>query len=150
MSQCSVCEHPQRGKIDGRLAVNDSIPRLAQFYDLDTRLLHVHKREHVTQLAPALLSRPHATLADLEWIEDECRAAVILLKGEPRMNYQSLALMLSEMRRCKETAVKLAKELHLMMGGGMPAEWEELREKILKALEPFPAAMEAVLTAIDN
>ena len=150
MTTCSICEHPRRRLIDGRLAMNDSVQRLAVLYELDHRALDAHKRNHITELAPVLLSRPNDTLADMEAMEAEVWQCLELVKQDKeKAHAKDIAMLIGELRQLKLAQLKIKQELRLTAQGEMPAEWEAIRDKILDSLAAHPLALEAVLKALE-
>lgn len=57
---------------------------------------------------------------------------------------------LGQVIRVQEAQAKIRAEMRAKGGGRMPVEWERVKERIIKALESHPAALAAVLEALDE
>ena len=151
--RCTVCDHDERHAINVALVQRDSYRNIAERYGLSVGALSRHTKEHLPKLlvkakdavevaeADSLLARIEAlqikTLAALEAVEEE-RKYPVLLGGvrEARANLELIGRVTKEL--------EATPTLHIPLN----PEWVELRTVIVTALEPHPAARDAVVRAI--
>jgi len=152
---CTVCKHPKRDEIDRLLAPTDAnfaaISR--QFAGLSEDALKRHKESHISKLLSKAEDIKEAAKADnlLEDIKSlREKATIILEKAEKAGDLKTALLGIREARGCIELLAKV--EGQLKDGPQITIinnpEWVELRTVIIKALEPYQDAREAVLHAI--
>jgi hypothetical protein len=152
---CTICQHPKRDEIDRLLAPTDAnfaaISR--QFAGISEDALKRHKESHISKLLSKAEDIKEVVKAD-NLLEDIKRlrekATSILEKAEKAGDLKTALLGIREARGCIELLAKV--EGQLKDGPQITIinnpEWVELRTVIISALEPFPAARQAVIDAI--
>ena len=152
---CTVCGHPQREEINSLLAPTDAnfaaISR--QFAGISEDALKRHKESHI---AAALVNaegikevaEANTLLADIRSLRE--KATTILEKAEKAGDLKTALLGIREARGCIELLAKVEGQLddRPQINILVNPQWVELRTLIIKALEPYPAAKEAVVHAI--
>jgi hypothetical protein len=152
---CTICAHPERAAIDKALVENDSLRAVAKCFGRSTAAMFRHKTDHL----PAALVKAqdaHAVAqADdlLAQVRDLQRRSLDILKkaedagdlrvalaaiGQARGNLELLARLLGELQD-QQVAVQVLVT---------SPDWLRLRAAIMAALEPYPAACQAVAEAI--
>lgn len=156
---CAACTHDEREDIDVRLAQGDSFVTISAMFGVARAVLEAHKKDHLRQVAVRIRSDPSSILLDLEraeraaWtvvamaegIMDSEKEGVYLRKPDPSLMLKALA----EVRESKVSQVKMAKELAMFQKDVVTRQkFNEMVEAVLKALEAFPEAHEAVEAAL--
>ena len=153
--RCTVCDHDEHHAINVALVQRDSYRNIAERYGLSVSALSRHTKEHLPKLlvkardavevaeADSLLARIEAlqskTIDALEAVEEERNYPVLLgAVREARANLELIG------RVTKELEATPTLNIHLN------PEWVELRTVIVTALEPHPAARDAVVRAIEG
>lgn len=152
---CTVCHHPQREAIDMALLVgvpvrdvaSRAVPRLSKSAvqrhkaHIATTLTHAHAAAEALR-ADDLLAQVRdlqsRALTILERAEEagDLRTALQAIR-EARGNLELLARMLGELQEGTEVNVLVA------------PEWVAVRQVVVEALGPYPAARQAVVTALE-
>src|SRR5665213_547644 len=154
---CAACSHDEREDIDVRLAQGDSFVTLAAMFGVARAVLEVHKKDHLRRVAVRIRSDPSSILLDLERAEHCAWTVVTMAEGvqaqdgewlkEPNPNLMLKAL--AEVRESKVSQVRMAKELAMFQKDVVTRQkFNEMVEAVLKALEGFPEAHEAVEAAL--
>ena len=150
---CSICSHSERLEIDRLLLGGEPYRNIAERFKLSIGSISRHRDAHIA-----------ADLIKSHEIQEATRADSLLQKTEEE------AAFVREMRDCAkaegdiELALKAVDralkciELYAKVQGliqdqpqiniTLKAEWIELRTLIVKALEPYPEAKQAVVDAL--
>ena len=153
---CTVCSHKDVDEINRLLLSGTSFRDIAGQFDLSKTALARHKESHI----PELLSKSSDLKAEVESIQGnqtlvevrelKVKALDILGKAERAGDLKTALLGIREARSCLELCMKA--EGQIKDGPQITIinnpEWVELRTVIIGALEPFPAARQAVIDAI--
>ena len=153
---CTVCSHKDLDEINRLLLCSDSYRDIARQFGLSKDALARHKESHI----PELLSKSSDLKAEVESIQGnqtlvevrelKVKALDILGKAERAGDLKTALLGIREARSCLELCMKA--EGQIKDGPQITIinnpEWVELRTVIIGALEPFPAARQAVIDAI--
>ncbi|MGA2412300.1 MAG: hypothetical protein ABSG46_18190 [Candidatus Binataceae bacterium] len=155
---CPICNHADRTDIETRLSAGEGHRVLAAMFMVPVNSIARHQKEHSAQVAVQIVTSPSRTLLDLERVELDAWVVVKMAKeGVFDQHGKMIAapdakLMLAgldQVRKTKETQVKLAKELAMFKAGMVPREaFDRLTSLIQVALEPFPEALRAVQEAM--
>ncbi len=169
--RCTVCRHPEREAIDQALLNNGPLRTIADQFKVSKTTLIRHKKDHIPELlakgreaqkevaAMALaqaadeLEEKEVNSADSlfiqlkEWIN---RTEAIFLAVEKKRDYKTA---LKAVREGRDNLEFMAKLLGKITDGTViniynNPQWIELRAIILKALEPYPEAKEALVNAL--
>lgn len=153
--RCTICDHPSYEAINERLVGAESLRKIAGRYSVSKSALLRHKADHlpasVLKAAAAeeeisggnLLGRltklnqeTTSILREARTAKDNSMALKAIARAEKQLEFEGRLLV-----KLNEDATVSVTE--------MP-EWQNLRLVILKALEPHPAARQAVIGAIIN
>lgn len=153
---CTICEDPEVQEINRRLIRGDSIAGIAREFAVSEDALGRHKAGHI----PATLEASPSTLeiANADNLLDELRRARqrtygLLDKAEEAACVKVYGAPVQYLREIREQ-IRLLAELEGRLASQpqvnilINPEWIELRTLIVKALEPYPQAREAVVRAL--
>lgn len=165
---CSVCAHPKLAEINQALRNGTSLRKVARQYDLSKDAVSRHKR-HVSltlaELKDTIDSLPEPGTAELTatdlrqgatYLEQitalHNRASSLSEKAEKAGDFRAAIGGVREIRGCLELMGKVLGDLPTgpMIGILYSPEWIAVRTAILRALEPFPDARDAVVQALDR
>jgi len=149
-AECSACVLAARSDLDIRLLAGESMMMLAQLFDVELFALQKHKRDHLQRLPIQLRDDPGTILNDLQRAEQSAWQVLKLAETAEKVDYKTMLAALREIRASKETQVKIAQQLQVMIGGLPQDRWERIKDAIAKALEPFEDARVAVIAAIEQ
>jgi len=152
---CSICVHPHREEIDRDIVSGAPNRRIATQYGLSESAVRRHKAGHLPPTiakageaievahADTLLDQVHTLLDKARSLTDQAEEA-----GDLRIALQGIR----EVRGVLELLAKVTGELQAgpVVGIIMSPEWTTLRTAILRALESFPDARQAILQALDQ
>lgn len=153
---CAVCKHPARSAIDLALATDDMTVRGAAFrWQLDRSAVWRHRARHL----PLSLSKAAeaAGIASAARILDELEkirrlaaalAAQALSGQDRRLALQALDRQLAALGLLARVAGVTGPEVSVQLIQQAPA-WQELKGRLVAALEAFPDARRAVLAALE-
>ena len=154
---CTVCTHPHRDAIDQWLVEGGTATKLAALFQVSADALDRHQARHLPNalvqahaasrvaraddLLDRLLVLANATLSILQQTSsgparDNDVALKAIARAEKQIELQ--ARLVGELRATTTVNILLA------------PQWIELRTLIVQTLEPFEAAREAVLGAIQG
>jgi hypothetical protein len=153
--RCTVCDHPERHSIDKALVSGAPYRSVAKRFGLSESAVYRHKTEH---LPPHLLKAreaEEAARADnlLEQVRTlQAHSLGILDRAEKAGDLRTALAAISQARGNLELLGKLAGELdeRPVVNLNVSSEWLDLRAVIVGALEPHPAAHNAVLRALEG
>jgi translation initiation factor IF-2 len=152
---CTVCAHPERGAIDEALVGGASNRSLASLYDVSEAAMRRHRTNHL----PATLTKAQDAeeVAQADELLRQVRALQsktlsILLKAEAAGDLRTALSAIREARSNVELLAKLLGELdeRPVVNLSVSPEWLELRAVIVGALGPHPAALRAVVGALEE
>ncbi len=150
---CTVCEHPERERIDKALVGDASNRSVASLYDVSEAAVRRHKANHLpAKLVMAQAAEEVAQADDLlGQVQDlQKRTLAILEAAEGTKQHRTALSAIREARSNLELLAKLLGELDQrpQVNVLVSPEWLELRVAIVGSLEAHPEAREAVLRAI--
>lgn len=167
---CTICRHPQRDDIDTALMGTDTIRHISALYNVSTGALQRHKKYHlIDKLAEVQKARTDAlkgyrekaaesaqtdiSRADelLSQVHDLRQRAVSLLnQAEESGDLRTALAGIKEARGCIELLARIDGQLdeRTQVKITLSPQWIELRTLIINALEPYPAARQAVTDAL--
>ena len=165
---CSICAHADRPRIEALRCAGASLDACAKKFDVSRDSLHRHMHAHVTDDAKAqyLANVPIQELAQLAASEGTSVLEYLSLVRSVLMQEFQLASQAHAHHATSALAGRLNETLKLI--GTISGEMSELaritingnvnvmnhpaiatlQAKILEALEPFPSAAQAVVTAL--
>jgi hypothetical protein len=153
--RCSVCDHPEKHSIDEALVSGAPYRSVAKRFELSESAVYRHKTEHLP--AQLLKAREVEEVAHADDLLDQVRslqahALDILERAEKAGELRTALAAISQARGNLELLGKLAGELdeRPVVNLHVSPEWLELREVVVGALEPHPAAHRAVLNALEG
>jgi len=151
---CTVCGHAQRDVIDQALVSGTGLRKVAErFSGTSVTALHRHKAHVRANIAMAHEAKEVARADSLlEQVKDlQAKTLAILQKAEKTGDLRTAATAIGQARQNLELLGKLAGELRpdtqVNVLVASPA-WIEVRTQLLRALDPYPEAKQAVLAAI--
>lgn len=152
---CTICNHPQREKVDGLLLKGDPIRVIAGQFSLSYSSLQRHVSEHISETMKKAKEAQQVTQADnlLDQVKDlQKKALSILSKAEAAKDYRAATGAIREARGCLELLAKLLGELKegQTINILISPEWLSLRNVILEALESYPEARISVSRALES
>ena len=151
--RCSICDHPDKEKIDQQLIGGESIAGLARLFAVSEDALRRHNANHIPQiLIQAREASEAARAGDLlqQVIDLRERAVSILSQAEASGDLRTALAGIREAKGCIELLAKIDGQLNErpQLNVTITPQWVELRTLIINALEPFPLARQAVLDAL--
>ena len=151
--RCTVCEHEKVEEINKALLEGVSLRDLAGRYSVSKTALHRHKESHLpAKLVKAQEAREIAkadTLLDqVAGLRD--KALSILAKAEQAGDLRTALQGVREAKGCLEPLARLQGELQerTTVNVLVNPQWITLRTVILKALDGYPEARQAVARAL--
>ena len=90
---------------------------------------------------------PEQSMRTLRWVEKEARRLLKIEEEKVDAKPTPMAHYLNQIIKSQEAQVKVRAELR-KKESGMPAEWDEIRDRIMGALQPYPSALKAVIEAL--
>lgn len=147
---CVVCSHADREKIDLHLAEGRTLALMQEIFHLPLRALREHRERHLTGLVVRVGTDPvtiHRAARDLVGF---CEQMIERTDdSDPKMMELRLRAIESA-RKCLETEAQLSGMGKHFDPKMLIPYWQQLRQAIIDALQPYPEAEEAVLQAIEN
>jgi hypothetical protein len=150
---CTICSHESREAINAALLGSESLRGIAGRWSVSKTALLRHKADHL----PATVVRAAAAVEEvsggklLERLTALNRETAAILREARTGNDNPLALKaIARAEKQLEFEGRLLGELHAnaTVNVTLMPEWQDLRAKILRALDPHPVARLAVLNAI--
>jgi hypothetical protein len=167
---CIICRHKKRDDIDTDLLGNDTFRNIATRYNVSTGALQRHKRNHllarlaeVHQVREEAFNQIRKNVADRAKLDimqaddlynqvHDLRQRALSLLGQAEMSgdLRTALIGIREARSCIELLAKIEGQIDdkAQLTINMSPEWVELRTLIINALQPYPAAREAVMNAL--
>ncbi len=149
---CTVCNHKNLEEINKLLVSGGPYRTIADQYDLSKTALIRHKESHISELlsksTDLKAEQGNQTLAEVRDLK--VKALEILEQAQGAGDLKTALMGIREARGCLELCLKAEgqiKDAPQVTIINNP-EWVELRTLIITALEPYPAAREAVVRAI--
>jgi len=150
--KCTVCEHEKVEEINKALVEGASIRFIAKQFSISHQALQRHKRHILTTLTKAQeaqeVAKADNLLAQVAGLRD--KALSILATAEQAGDLRTALQGIKEARGCLELLAKLQGELQerTTVNVLINPQWLSLRTVILQALEPYPAARQALAQAL--
>ena len=153
---CKICTHRKHSEIsDVLMRGEESLSALARRFGVSEDSLSRHRANHLVK-AVVPVPEPQEAKRDgdlVGQVQDLQRKTLeILEQAEQVGNQRTMLLAVEQSRRNLELQAKLLGELksgktvNILV---MP-EWLELKEKLMRALQPYPEAIEAVYEAVEG
>lgn len=153
MAKCSVCNHDDREAIDKAILDGVTFRDIGQEYDLSPAAISRHKKDHL----PAVLVKAQeaSEVAHADTLLDQVRslqakALGILAEAEKAQDYRTALMAIREARHNLELLAKLMGDLQQegTINLLVAPEWLEIRTGIIRAVQPYPEAREALLEVL--
>ena len=150
---CTVCNHKDVEEINKRLITGESYRSIAKQFEASESAVYRHKESHIPELlsksndikeivsADSLLSKLQEEAAFVREMRDSAKVGgdiELALKAVDR------ALKCIELYAKVQGLIQEQTTVNILIN----PQWVELRTLIIKALEPYPAAKEAVVHAL--
>jgi len=153
--RCTVCDHPQRQRIDKAVVSGGPYRSVAKRFGLSESAVYRHKTEHLPAHLLKAREVEEAAQADdlLEQVRNlQAHALDILERADNAGDLRTALAAISQARGNLELLGKLAGELdeRPQVNLNISPEWLELRAVIVGALKPHPAAHTAVVKALEG
>ena len=149
--RCTVCAHPEAAEINRELLNQVPLEALSKTYGVTTAALHRHKKHIPQQLVRAQDAKEIAAADTLmgRVAELDKKAEDVYNRAIKSNNLTAAIQAVRELRGLIELYAKITGEIQQQTVNivVMP-EWVTLRFAILRALEPYPDALQAVVDAI--
>jgi len=160
---CTVCTHKDVEEINKRLVAGESYRSIAKRFETSESAVYRHKESHIPELLSKSKDLQEAASADklLAQLQDAREKTLRLLdmaiEAADTKTYGAPSNYLAELRqqiklwaelegRIREQQINVSlQQINL----SLHPEWLALKERLIAALRPFPAAMEAVVRALD-
>jgi hypothetical protein len=152
---CTACSHPERDAIEDAFLAGAPKRRIASRYGLTERAVRYHLREHLPALLALARDAERAARADslLDRIEAlQSRTLAILEATEQTNEHRTALAAIREARSNLELIGEVTKELTRAptLNLHLNPEYIEARTLIIRSLEPFPEARDAVVSALES
>src|SRR5215218_6949329 len=151
--KCSVCTHDERHAIDVALVQRDAYRTIADRHSLSQTALKRHAKEHLPELLVKAKDAAEIAEADslLERVEGLYKRTEAILEAAEKDSEWPLAL--AAIRECRgnlELLGRVTKELENAptFNLALNPEYLEARAIIVRALDPYPEARQAVADAL--
>jgi hypothetical protein len=167
---CTICKHSQKDDIDTALIGNGTFRYISEKYNVSTGALQRHKKEHLihrlaeVQKAKDVALNKFAEKAAheareeidhsgdmLTQIQDLGKRALSLLnQAEESGDLRTALAGIKEARGCIELLAKIEGRLddRPQVNINLSSQWIKLRATIINVLQPYPAARQAVIDAL--
>ncbi len=151
--KCTICEHEKVEEINRLLLKGVSLRNIAKQYSVSAASLHRHKKGHLpAKLVKAQEAREIAKADSLldQVTELRNKALSILAKAEQAGDLRTALQGVREAKGCLELLARLQGELQerTTVNVLVNPQWLTLRAVILKALDRYPEARQAVARAL--
>jgi hypothetical protein len=152
---CTVCSHHERDAIEDAFLAGAPKRRIASHYGVTERAVRYHLREHLPALLALARDAERAARADslLDRIEAlQSRTLAILEATEQTNEHRTALAAIREARSNLELIGEVTKELTRTptLNLHLNPEYIEARTLIIRSLEPFPEARDAVVSALES
>jgi hypothetical protein len=151
--RCTVCDHPERHRIDETLVTGAPYRSVAKRFELSESAVYRHKTEHL--LAHLLKAREVEETARADDLIEQVRnlqahALNILERAEEAGDLRTALAAISQARGNLELLGKLAGELDKrpVVNVLLSPQWLMIRTTMLEALSPFAEARSAVAESL--
>jgi hypothetical protein len=149
---CTVCKHSQKDDIDTALIGNGTFRYISEKYNVSTGALQRHKKEHlIHRLAEVQKAKDVALNKFAEKAAHEAREEIDqsgdMLTQIQDLGKRALSLLA---RGCIELLAKIEGRLddRPQVNINLSSQWIKLRATIINVLQPYPAARQAVIDAL--
>ena len=153
---CKICTHAKHSEInDVLMRGEESLSALARRFGVSQDSLSRHRANHLVKAAVPF-PEPQDVKRDgdlVEQVQDLQRKTLEILKQAEQVgNQRTMLLAVEQSRRNLELQAKLLGELKSGKTVNILVlpEWLELKGKLMRTLQRYPAALEAVYEAIEG
>lgn len=172
---CATCLHPEKGRIEFKLAAGEPVAAIARAFGLSERALHRHWANHVSQLEKVEMVGGKAVMANLaERSRAEDRSLLdylailrsslmrLFLDAQKKGDKAGAGMISQRLLAVLEVTGKITGEIReaangttvniLNANGSLPppsAEMARVQGAVIGALRPYPDARAAVIQALD-
>jgi hypothetical protein len=151
---CTIFSHPERAKIEAALVAAEPNRRIAPRFNIDEASIRRHVQEHFH--ATLARARDALEITRADELLDQVKAAlaktwVVLASAEADRNDDRTLKALAGLDSRLTLLAKLMGELreqHVVNIIVLP-EWQQLRQRVITALIPYPEARTAVIAALE-
>jgi hypothetical protein len=152
---CTVCSYERRDEIEDAFIAGTPKRRIAAHHGLSERAVRYHMREHLPTLVALARDAHSAARADslLDRVEAlQSRTLATLDEVEQTNDYRARLAAIREARANLELIGEVTKELDRTptLNLHLSPQWIRLRTVIVRALEPYSDARDAVVRAIEE
>lgn len=150
---CTICAHSERAAIDDALASGLSIRKIAQTFSVSYDALHRHKKAHLpATLAKATEAADVARADDVlgQVVDLHTRTLALLTKAERSPDIRATSGVIGQARRNLELLGKLTHELQQEGTVNIALQVQDVRLRLVAALEPWPEARLAAARALSE
>jgi len=153
-NKCKVCNNPNTDEINRQLVEGVTLETISSIYGITVAALHRHQKNHIpAHLVKAKVAKETAAANSLmaRVSKLDAKAEDIYLKAMEAENLTAAIGAVRELRSTTElyTKVMQAETVNNNMVIISP-EWAAIRTSILKALDPYPDAKQAVIQAVGS
>ncbi|OPX77218.1 MAG: hypothetical protein A4E44_00149 [Methanosaeta sp. PtaB.Bin018] len=150
---CTVCNHKDVDEINKRLISGESYRSIAKQFEASESAVYRHKESHIPELLSKSNDIKEIVNADSLLLKLQEEAAFVREMRDSAKRGGDIELALKAVDRALKCIELYAKVQGLIqeqpqINITLNAEWIELRSTIIAALEPYPAAREAVVNAL--
>lgn len=152
---CTICTHAERADIDQALIAGEAFRDIARRCRVSKDAIARHKAHlpaHVAKAAEAqTVAQADDLLASVQRLRERLETA--LTKAEAARDVAALAREARETARLLlEVEGRLRQGAHVQVAVALvqSPEWVSLRSRMLRALEPFPDARQAVIASLSE
>jgi hypothetical protein len=147
--KCSICTHPDRGKIDRDLFYQKPLRVVADKYGVNRQAVWMHRNNHLLPLLAKAEAAEEMARAESIWSELrrlKTRMWNLLDRAEKKHEHITAVSAAREIRGCLELCAKLEGQIQentVINIINLP-QWQELQQVLSSTLEAFPEARLAV------
>lgn len=146
MQDCKVCQHPLQKIINQAIESGATLATLAVQFDLSEDALSRHRATHVGKISPQAQGvDPQELLASLLAAKQSAES----IASNPLTDDKIRLEALREIRQSSEAIAKLTGAFKSVDPRHLLPFWHRIKSTLLKALESYPEAREAVLLALE-
>jgi hypothetical protein len=152
---CTICSHESRDAIEDAFIAGTPKRRIASHYGVSERAVRYHTREHLPALLALARDAGKVSRADglLDRIEAlQSRTLTILEATQETGEHRTALAAIREARGNLELIGEITREVNRTptLNLSVHPEYIEARTLIVRALDPYPQAKEAVARALKN
>ena len=153
---CSICTHPQREAIDKDLASGQPYRGISRAFRVSEDALARHREAHLPETLAKAHDASEVARADdlLNQLQLLQKVTMLILSRAEQAG--ALRTMLGAVREARENLELIGRLVGDLRDGSavnlliVSPEWATVRAKLVRALQPFPEARQAVLAALEE